>query len=78
MYFSLKTYLKIVLGQELIRKTKSDQKLVDELLNLGKDLAKTEGFNYDVISSKTLCAHDFYVTIECFGLSSATLNFILK
>ena len=31
---------------------------MEELLERGKNLAKTE--NYDVITGKTMCAHDFY------------------
>lgn len=51
-------YRQIVLGKELVRETQCDQKLVEELLQSGKNLAKT--VNYDVITGKTMCAHDFY------------------
>ena len=42
----------------MIRKTQCDSKLVDELLEIGKEYEKNSGIN--VISGKTLCAHDFY------------------
>ena len=56
----IKIWIKIVLGHEQIRKTKCDQKLVEELFSVGKNLAKTESHNYDVVIGKTMCAHDFY------------------
>ena len=44
----------------MIRETKCDQKLIEELLSVGKSLSKTDGYNYDVVTGKTMCAHDFY------------------
>jgi uridine phosphorylase len=51
-------YRQIVLGQDTIRKTKCNQKLVDELLEVGKSLQKID--HYEILAGKTMCAHDFY------------------
>ena len=59
--FSFSSFIKVVLGKEIVRNTQMDQKLVHELLDIGqklKDLGETS--IEDVISGRTLCAHDFY------------------
>lgn len=51
-------YRQFVLGKEKIRETQCDKQLIKELLDISKDMKVTEKFN--VVSGKTLCAHDFY------------------
>lgn len=49
-------YRQIILGKEVIRKTKCDQELVEELMQIGKTYENIQ----DVVTGKTMCAHDFY------------------
>ena len=48
--------LQIILGKEVIRKTKCDQELVEELMEIGKTYENIQ----EVVTGKTMCAHDFY------------------
>ena len=52
-------YRQIVLGEEQVRKTKCDEKLVNEILKIGTEHENKDGIK-KVISGKTLCANDFY------------------
>ncbi len=47
------------MGEKKVRKTKLNQKLVNELIDLGKSMKGVSGIE-NVASGKTLCAHDFY------------------
>ena len=49
-------YRQIILGKEVVRKTKCDQKLVNELMDIGHSSKDIQG----VVTGKTMCAHDFY------------------
>jgi len=51
-------YRQIILGNEVIRKTKCDMQLADELMNIGREVFAN--CDYEVVTGKTLCAHDFY------------------
>ena len=48
--------MQIILGKEVIRKTKCDQELVEELMEIGKTYENIQ----EVVIGKTMCAHDFY------------------
>ncbi len=50
-------YRTIILGKEVVRKTKCDQELVKELVDIGSK--EGAGFQ-DVVCGKTMCCHDFY------------------
>ncbi len=50
-------YRTIILGKEVVRKTKCDQELVRELVEVGSE--EGAGFQ-DVVCGKTMCCHDFY------------------
>lgn len=52
-------YRQIVLGKEQVRKTKCDERLVQDIVDIGKKYENKEGIN-KVTSGKTLCANDFY------------------
>jgi uridine phosphorylase len=45
-----------VLGEEVVRDTKCDPRLVNELMQI----AQQNGKNYDIVKGKTVCADDFY------------------
>jgi len=49
-------YRQIILGKEVVRKTKCDQNLVNELMDIGHSYKDIQG----VVTGKTMCAHDFY------------------
>lgn len=49
-------YRQIVLGEEIVRKTETNQELVHELYEIGKSYKDVQ----EVVVGKTLCAHDFY------------------
>ena len=54
MRFTIETLFQIILGKKVFHETKLDQELVEELVDLGKDLP------YKVVSGKTVCTDDFY------------------
>ena len=43
----------------MIRKTRCDQKLVDQLLKIGVEYKK-KGEIQEIVNGKTMCANDFY------------------
>ncbi len=48
----------MILGKEVIRSTKCDKDIIEELIDLGdKHRDKIE---VDIVSGRTLCANDFY------------------
>jgi uridine phosphorylase len=54
-------FRQVVLGKEIVRQTQLDQKLVKELLNIGHKLKESgDPTIEEVVSGRTLCAHDFY------------------
>lgn len=74
-------YRQIILGKEVSRPTKLDKQLIQELLDIGsKDVTLAE----NIVTGKTLCAHDFYEGqgridgIYCdYGINDK-LNFLLR
>ena len=53
------------MGKEIIRNTQLDQNLVKELLEISRKLKDSGDPSIEeVISGRTLCAHDFYEGIS--------------
>lgn len=45
---------------------------------MGKSLSKTDGYNFDVVTGKTMCAHDFYEGDRVFNLIFSRFEIILN